>query len=102
MTTEYTEREGYLILSSNGTLSRFPFSTGWAEGEPITISAIWGQVTPEDVKAAVIELVINLARETDPASLKLVGIDNQPLRESLPPRVAMIAKKYRAKGIAFV
>lgn len=101
----FVERDGYLIqTSSDGIASPFlNYSSGWYGGIPIVASAIWGYAsTPEDVKLAVIELVINLWRESDPAFLKLVNIDNQPLREKLPPRVAEIAKRYRVKGAAFV
>lgn len=102
---DFIERDGYLIqASSEGIAAPFlRYSSGWYGGLPIVVSAIWGYgSTPEDVKLAVIELVINLWRETDPAMLKLVRIDNQPLREKLPPRVAEIAKRYRVKGAAFV
>jgi hypothetical protein len=99
----FIERDGYLVLTSNGIAPPFSYSSGWYLGVPITMSAIWGyEQTPEDVKLAVIELTINLLRETDPAQVKLVNIEGQPLREKLPPRVAEIAKRYRAKGVAFV
>lgn len=104
----FIERDGYLILSSDGVLSVriAPFPSvygGWYTGVPITISAKWGyESTPEDVKMAVIELVLNLWRETDPASVKLVGLEGQPLRERMPPRVWEVARRYRAKGVAFV
>lgn len=96
----------YLILSSDGVmLGRVSplIYGGWYLGVPIIISARWGfEETPADVKLAVIELVINLLRETDPASLKLISIDNQPLREVMPPRVKQIARKYRSKMGVFV
>lgn len=105
----FIEREGYLILSSSGVmLNRItpfpsPFYGGWYSGVPITISAKWGFLeTPEDVKMAVIELVLNLWRETDPAQVKLVGLEGQPLRERMPPRVLEVAKRYRMTGVAFV
>ena len=104
----FIERHGYLVLSSNGSLvhriAPFPsYGDGWFNGVPITVTAKWGfEQTPADVKMAVLELVINLWRETDPASLKLVAIDNQPLREKIPPRVLEVARKYRMKGAAFV
>lgn len=104
----FTEQFGYLVLNSGGVLPPFPrFNTwwpGWWAGVSVTVSAIWGfRETPADVKMAVIELVINLHRETDPASLKLTGIGVQALRERIPPRVLEIAKKYRFKtGVAFV
>lgn len=104
----FIERDGYLILSSTGVMTHriapfpHPYYSGWYSGVPITVSAKWGfEETPADVKLAVIELAINLWRETDPASLKLVSIDNQPLRESIPPRVAAIAKRYRVREVAF-
>lgn len=102
---DFIERDGYLIqTSSDGIAAPFlNYSSGWYGGVPITISAIWGyETTPADVQMAVIELTINLWRETDPASLKITNLDNQPLREKLPPRVAEIAKRYRVKGAAFV
>ncbi len=105
----FIERDGYLVLSASGQLP--PFSSfynccwpGWYSGVGVTVSAIWGyRETPADVKLAVIELVINLHRETDPANVKLTNLEGQPLREKLPPRVLEIAKKYRFKtGVAFV
>jgi hypothetical protein len=105
----FTPVEGYLVLNSNGILP--PFSNfyncswpGWYVGVSVTVSAIWGfRETPADVKMAVIELVINLKRETDPAELKLTDLDRQPLREPIPPRVKEIAMRYRPKiGAAFV
>lgn len=96
----YVERNGYLILSdSTGTLVPGYWSTGWQMGFPYTVTALWGFAsTPADIKAAVIEWIINVWRETDPAGLKLVGLDGQVLRENMPPRVALIAKSWRVKG----
>lgn len=99
----FVERDGYLVLSIDGVLP--PFSQfnnclwpGWYSGVAVTVSAVWGlAATPADVKLAVIELVINLHRETDPASLKLTDLEGQPLRETVPPRVKEIAKRYRAR-----
>jgi hypothetical protein len=107
---DFVERNGYLVLSSSdGVLPPFRHFyncswSGWWSGVGITVSAIWGyRETPADVKLAVIELVINLWRETDPASLRLKDLEGQPLREKLPPRVMEIAKKYRMKsGPVFV
>lgn len=105
----FTELNGYLVLNSSGVLP--PFSQfhncswrGWQSGVSVTVSAIWGfRETPADVKMAVIELVINLHRETDPATVKLTNLEGQPLREKIPPRVLEVAKKYRFKsGVAFV
>lgn len=105
----FSEVGGYLILNSNGILP--PFASfnnawwpGWWTGVPVMVSAIWGWLeTPADVKAAVIEWVINLVRETDPATLNLVDLERQPLREKMPPRVAEIARRYRPRtGVAFV
>lgn len=105
----FTELNGYLVLNSGGVLPPFSqfhnvFWRGWNSGVAVTVSAIWGyRETPPDVKLAVIELVINLARETDPANVRLVNLEGQPLREKIPPRVIEIAKKYRMKtGVAFV
>lgn len=105
----FIEKDGYLIITDSNGLTphgqwRYPLNTiGWWEGVPITVSAIWGfEAVPADVKLAIIELVINLHRETDPATVKLTNIEGQPLRERLPPRVAEIAKRYRPKvGAAF-
>ncbi len=105
----FTEIDGYLVLNSGGVLP--PFSRfhncawpGWWSGVAVEVSAIWGyRETPADVKLAVIELVINLNRETDTANVKLLNLDGLALREKLPPRVAEIIRKYKFKtGVAFV
>ena len=105
----FVERNGFLILRSGGVLPPFQrFDNcswpGWYSGVSVTVSAVWGyRATPADVKLAVIELVINLERETDPAGLRLKDLEGQPLREKMPPRVMEIAKKYRFKsGPVFV
>lgn len=99
----FIERGGYLIFSSNGIAPPFSYSTGWYMGVPLTVSAIWGfDGTPEDVKMAVIELVLNLKSETDPNSIKMLSLEGQPLREKMPPRVWEACRRYRAKGVAFV
>jgi len=94
---EFVERDGYLVRSEDSILvARCGY--GWYENVPIVVSARWGHdSTPEDVKTAIIEFVINIWRETDPAQLKLVGLDNMPLREKMPPRVADIARRRRAQ-----
>lgn len=104
---DFVERDGHLqITASNGVLltSSSPlFSEGWWANVPITVSAKWGfEATPEDVKLAIIELVVNLWRETDPANVKLVNLEGQPLRERYPPRVWEVAKRYRLRGVTFV
>lgn len=102
----FTEVNGFLAINSGGVLppfSRFNNWYGWQAGVAVTVSAIWGyRETPADVKMAVIELVINLWRETDPATVKLINLEGQPLREKIPPRVLEIARRYRMKGAAFV
>lgn len=107
----FVERNGFLVLSSNGNLPHrvapYPsFSVnggGWWAGVPITVTAKWGlDATPADVKMAVIELVINLLRETDPAAVKLVGTEGQVIREKMPPRVLAVAKRYQQKAAVFV
>jgi hypothetical protein len=100
---EFIQREGYLVISSSGILTSrfapFPCNGGWSAGVPVTVSAKWGfEATPEDVKLAVIELAINLWRELDPANVKLVNLEGQPLRERYPPRVWEIAKRYRVNA----
>lgn len=106
----FIAQSGYLVLTtSSGLIPPFagfysPYWGGWYPGVAVTVSAIWGwRETPADVKMAVIELVINLWRETDPATLKLVGLEGQPLREKIPPRVLEVAKRYRfTTGAVFV
>lgn len=96
-------RSFYLILNSGGVLPPFDrfhnhFWGGWNSGVAVTVSAVWGfRETPADVKMAVIELVLNLWRETDPNNLRLINLENQPLRERIPPRVMEVAKHYRAR-----
>jgi len=109
----YVEQNGYLVLTTEGGLvppfhvssfARYAWP-GWWSGVAITVSAVWGwRETPQDVKAAVIEWVLNLWRESDPATVKLVNLEGQPLRESIPPRVNLVARKWRGKvgGPAFV
>ena len=102
----YIERNGYLVLTTEdvgaivGMLPPFPSwwrtGTGWWSGLPITVTAKWGYAaTPADVKLAIIELVINVLRETDPANLNLLDLERQPLRERVPPRVKQVAEFYR-------
>lgn len=100
---EGVERDGYLVRSESGVLAFGSSSYGWHENVAITVTAKWGyEAVPADVKHAVIELVINLVKETDPASIKMMNLDNQPLRERLPPRVSMIASKYKYRGAVLV
>lgn len=99
----YDERDGYLIFTSGNFGPPFIDSVGWYQGIAITASAIWGfDGVPSDVKAMIIEFVINLWRETDPAAVKLINLEGQPLREKMPPRVWELCRRYRAKGVAFV
>lgn len=100
----FIEKDGYLIFISNSVAPPFfPNIYGWNSGIPVIASAIWGYAeTPEDVKMAIIELVLNLWRETDPSQVKLVGIEGQPLRETMPPRVKEVARRYQLRlGVAF-
>lgn len=99
----FVERDGYLVVKdSAGVLIAHPYGCcgyGWYAGVPITVSAKWGyESTPEDVKLAVIELAINLWRELDPANVKLVNLEGQPLREKYPPRVWEIARRYQVNS----
>lgn len=106
----YVERNGYLVRTGETHVLPVAYrgvwwaSGGWPEGVPVTISAVWGYSdTPADVKMAIIELVINLWRETDPATLNLLDLERQPLRERLPPRVHEVVKRYRVnRNPAFV
>lgn len=98
----FLERDGYLVLTSNGVLPPFApsiFSVGWWSGVAITVSALWGFAsTPADIQSAVIEMVINLWREVDPVTARLINLDGMVLRESLPPRIKELCKRYRAKS----
>lgn len=108
----FVERGGFLVLSSNGNLAHriAPYPSfshngygGWWAGVPITVTAKWGfETTPADVKMAVIEMVINLLRETDPAAVKLINTEGQVLREKMPPRVLAVAKRYQQRSAVFV
>lgn len=101
----FIQKDGFLVrTSTDGILSTRPrffnnYGYGqWPIGVPIIATAKWGYATtPADVKLAIIEWVINVWRETDPTSLKLVNIDGMPLRESVPPRVKEVIKLYRLK-----
>jgi hypothetical protein len=100
---DYVIRNGYLVRTGSDHVLPSTHRWGvwwpygvWEEGIAVTIEAIWGVgSTPADVRMAVIELVINLWRETDPATLNLLDLERQPLRERLPPRVMEVVKKYR-------
>lgn len=105
---DFIEKDGYLIVHSGSVLSshvgtyygswpyNHPVWQGWYVGVPITVSAIWGYYeTPADVKMAVIEMALNLWRETDPAQVKLINLEGQPLRERYPPRVLEAARRRR-------
>jgi hypothetical protein len=99
---DYVIRNGYLVRTGTDHIlpsvqrSAWWPSGVWQEGLAVTVTAVWGYLeTPADVRMAVIELVINLWRETDPATLNLLDLERQPLRERLPPRVMEVVKKYR-------
>lgn len=105
---DFIEKDGYLVqattdgfaLSSNavGSFNNRVFSSRWWAGAPIIVTAKWGYAaTPPDVQLAIIEWIINVWRETDPASQKLVNLDGMALRESIPPRVRRVAERYRIK-----
>lgn len=104
---DYVAQNEHLIRTySNHYLPPGPFRSyfyGWDEGVPVTVTAKWGFAsTPADVKLAIIEWVINVWRETDPASLKLTNLDGSVLREAIPPRVKEVIKRYRMTQGAFV
>lgn len=106
---DFIERDGYLtqassdgfLLNSNVLASftnRGVITSRWWEGIPIIVTAKWGyETTPADVKLAVIEWIINVWRETDPASQRLVNLDGMALREAIPPRVKEVVRRYRMK-----
>lgn len=100
----FVERDGFLVLSSDPSGMLLTRSVtglngaGWWDGLPITVTAQWGYAaTPADVKLAIIEMVINVLRETDPANLNLLDLERQPLREKYPPRVKQVADFYRVQ-----
>lgn len=108
----FIERDGYLVLTTEdvgaivSSLPPYPSwwrTTSWWHGLPIIVTARWGYAaTPADVKMAIIEMVINLLRETDPASLNLLDLERQPLREWMPPRVRAVAERYRIREAVLV
>lgn len=108
----FIERDGYLVLttSEGGLFHQWPpfpswwrIGSGWWGGVPITVTARWGYAaTPADVKLAVIELVVNLLRETDPAAIKLINTEGLAIREKYPPRVKAIIELYRRKEAVLV
>jgi len=99
---EFTVMGQYLALSADGLLvSERPWLSlgGWLRGVPVTATAIWGyESTPADVKQAVIELVIELARSSDPAFLKITDVSKSAFAE----RWKWTARRYQMKGVAFV
>ena len=105
---EFTTVNGYLERSVGGVLARnwwrnSIWASGWIEGVPVTVTAKWGFAnTPADVKLAVIEWIINVWRETDPAGLKLTNLEGIPLREAIPPRVNEVARRWRLKRPVFI
>ena len=100
-----SEGDQYLVRSFNNVPVAFSVfcGGGWYPNVPITVTAKWGfTATPADVKHAVIEFVINLVKEVDPATIKMTGLDGQPLREKMPPRTRMVADRYKARGVVLV
>lgn len=99
----FVERDGYLVLSENGVTPilgmwvGYPYA-GWYQNTEIKVTAQWGfPSTPQDVKLAIIEWVINVWRETDPAGLKLINLEGGVLREAMPPRVREVATRWQMK-----
>lgn len=98
---DFIERDGYLVLTdTNGIVTeRSPYCCGgWYRGVPITVTARWGfAATPPVVKQAVIKLMAEMWRITDPSNQKLLAIEGQPISpQNIPPYVEAIAKRYRA------
>jgi hypothetical protein len=100
----FIERNGFLVRTgTDGIALPWSYPDGWYQSVPVTVSAVWGyDATPVDVQMAVIEMVLNLYRESDPATVKLTNLENQPLRETMPPRVMNTAKRYRMQKAVFV
>lgn len=75
---------------------------GWPYGVAVQVIARWGWLsTPADVRQATIQIGVKLYRENDPAAVRVQEIDGQVIREELPPTAALIARKWRERGILF-
>lgn len=99
--SNFVDKDGYLILTdSRGRLAGgfgYGYSyehgyaygwTGWPDGCPVTVTSIWGFAEDqEDVKEAILELIIAMWRSKDSAFLKAIDLENQQvINEALPKR----------------
>lgn len=102
----FVDKDGYLIITdSRGRLmsqhnNSYGYSywwTGWPEGCPVTINSIWGFAeAQEDVKEAILELVIAMSRSRDSAFLKAIDLENQQvINEAIPKRTREVVQRRR-------
>lgn len=96
----FIDKDGYLVITdSRGRLaSHFCSSywwTGWPDGCPVTVTSIWGFAEiQEDVKEAVLELIIAMWRSKDSAFLKAIDLENQQvINEAIPKRTKEVIQK---------
>lgn len=73
--------------------------TFWPRGVPVTITAKWGfDKVPEDVKEAVLELLMAMWRSKDQAFLKAVNLENNTvIVKDMPDRTKMVAAFYQSR-----
>lgn len=71
----------------------------WREGAPYKVSARWGfEATPDDVKEAVLELIIMVWRTKDPAFAKVIRLEDKTvITQALPDRTKLIAQEWRER-----
>lgn len=101
--SNFIDKDGYLILTdARGRLagrSGYGFSssywTGWPDGCPVTVTSIWGFAeAQEDVKEAILELVIAMWRSKDSAFLKAIDLENQQvINEAIPKRTREVIQR---------
>ncbi|HKS27081.1 MAG TPA: hypothetical protein VJS44_04650 [Pyrinomonadaceae bacterium] len=75
---------------------------GWPAGVAIYVTARWGfAATPADVWQATVQIALQLARTSDPATVKASDIDNRVTREPLPPTAREVADYWKARALLF-
>lgn len=99
----FTNKDGgYLVITdSRGRLTSHFYDSywwsGWPDGCPVTITSIWGFAEiQEDVKEAILELIIAMWRSKDSAFLKAVDLENgQIINEAIPKRTKEVIQMRR-------
>lgn len=104
----FVDKDGYLIVTdSKGVL---PSRTavldwwtwaGWPDGCPVTVTSVWGFAeTQEDVKEAILELIISIWRSKDTAFARAIdlggaasGTQFQIINEALPQRTREVIQR---------